>query len=256
MTRMPRKDSPVSGAGRLDRGADNSSAGPGADAVGQARLWLARRGITVPDDDVVRGTPSARGLGDGSLGPMTAHPDAVDAAEDRPPALRGSSLFSGPEGPDADPESVARAIVLRKISAQARTRAELEKALKKKEVPDEAATSVLDRMESVGLIDDPTFARDWIESRQQRRYLSKAALRRELSVKGIERTEIDSALEVVGSDDELQAARALATKKVRSMVGLESHVRHRRLVGMLARRGFSPTMISRVVGETLASLDP
>lgn len=241
-----------------DRGSQGigGSASPPVDAVDQARRWLAQRGITV-DDDVDGRSPRGRERSDVTgPEPAAAHAFLGGAGEDERPVVRPSSLFSKDDGPDADPVSVARAIVLRKLSAQARTRAELEKALRKKEVPEQAAATVLDRMESVGLIDDSTFARDWIESRQQRRYLSKAALRRELSVKGIERTEIESALEVVGSDDELEAARALAAKRVRSMGALEPHVRYRRLAGVLARRGFGPAMVSRVLDETLTSLDP
>ena len=40
--------------------------------------------------------------------------------------------------------------MLRKLAAQSRTRAELARALKTREVPEEAASAVLDRMSEVG----------------------------------------------------------------------------------------------------------
>lgn len=170
------------------------------------------------------------------------------------PLSDGDALDSDAES-EVDAEAVARTIVLRKLAAQARTRAELSKALKAKEVPDAAANAVLDRMEEVGLIDDRGFAQDWVESRQLRRHLSRSALRRELVTKGVDRDEIEVALEQVDGDDELAAARSLVAKKARSMAGLDRQVRYRRLAGMLGRRGFGPGVISQVLGGTLDQVD-
>ena len=60
--------------------------------------------------------------------------------------------------PPGDPESVARTICLRLLERQARTRAELEAALRKKGVPDDAGQRVLDRFTEVGLINDSALA--------------------------------------------------------------------------------------------------
>ncbi|CAA9299990.1 MAG: RecX [uncultured Friedmanniella sp.] len=106
-------------------------------------------------------------------------------------------------------------------------------------------------MEAVGLVDDETFARDWVASRQQRRHLSKSALRRELQTKGVDRERIEEAVSEVASDDEAEAALALATKKLRSMAGLERDVQYRRLAGALARRGFSGSVTSTVLSRVL-----
>jgi regulatory protein len=106
-------------------------------------------------------------------------------------------------------------------------------------------------MEAVGLVDDEAFARDWVESRQQRRHLSKSALRRELQGKGVEREQIDEVVSGIGSGDEVEAALALATKKFRSMAGLERDVQYRRLAGALARRGFNGTVVATVLSRVL-----
>jgi regulatory protein len=154
-----------------------------------------------------------------------------------------------PSEPDADPVEVARTIAFRKLAASARTRHELDTALQKKNVPDEIAAGVLDRLEEVGLVDDEAFAQSWVESRQQRRHLSRSALRRELTSKGVDRDHVDAALATVDVEDELASARALAAKKAAAMRGLDPVVRHRRLVGALARRGFGSGIISTVLAE-------
>jgi regulatory protein len=146
---------------------------------------------------------------------------------------------------------MARTIVLRKLAAQARTRHELAKALASRDVPEDVAEQVLDRMESVGLVDDAAFARDWVESRQQRRHLSKSALRRELQTKGVDRDQIDQAVADVESRDELEAAEALAAKKLRTMSGLAREVQYRRLAGVLTRRGFGSEVTSTVLSRVL-----
>ncbi|HEY9290428.1 MAG TPA: regulatory protein RecX [Microlunatus sp.] len=158
-------------------------------------------------------------------------------------------------GPEADPESVAREIVLRQLTAQQRSRSELAKALKQRDVPDDAADVVLDRMEDVGLVDDAAFAESWVQSRQSRRSLSRRALRQELVRKGVDRDDIDNALSTVEPDDELAAATALAEKKLRSMRGLERDVKYRRLAGALARRGFSAGLTSQVLSSVLGERD-
>lgn len=152
---------------------------------------------------------------------------------------------------DADAESVAHAIVLRQLTGQARTRTELARALKRKDVPQGAADRVLDRMESVGLVDDADFAQSWVQSRQRRRHLSTTALRRELRAKGVAPELTDQAVSTVDADDEYAAARDLAERKHSRMVGLDREVVRRRLSGVLARRGFGTGIIVGVLGEVL-----
>jgi len=120
-------------------------------------------------------------------------------------------------------------------------------------VPNDAADRVLDGFEDVGLIDDWRFARDWVESRQARRHLSRSALRQELQAKGVARDHIDLALENVGRDKELRAARTLAGKKLRTMADLPREVQQRRIAGALARRGFGSDIVGRVLADLLSN---
>ncbi len=152
---------------------------------------------------------------------------------------------------DANAESVARTIALRKLTARARTRYELDQALQAKNVPQSVTNSVLDRLQETGLIDDASFAIDWVTSRQQRRHLSRRALRRELEVKGVTRDEIDRALDSIDREAELTSAREIVERRRAGMSGLEPAVQYRRLAGILSRRGFDAALITRVLTDLM-----
>jgi regulatory protein len=119
-------------------------------------------------------------------------------------------------------------------------------------VPHAAIDAVLDRLEEGGLLNDASFAVDWVTSRQQRRHLSRRVLRQELQAKGVERSEIDSALDHVDLDAELRSARDLVERKRAGMNGLSRDVQYRRLAGMLSRRGFDSSTTARVLADVLS----
>ncbi len=195
--------------------------------VAEAAQWLANHGVDVP--------PSAARAGTGLM--------AADSTSSE------VELDGDTDSDAADAHAVARGIVLSKLSVRARTRHELEQALRVKKVPSEVAQQVLDRMADVGLVDDTSFASDWVESRQQRRHLSAPALRRELQAKGVDRDTIEVAVASVDDEAELVAARALVERKSAAMADLSDQLRYRRLAGRLSRRGFGPAVIARVLDE-------
>jgi regulatory protein len=156
-------------------------------------------------------------------------------------------------GPRADPESVARTIILNKLAARAQSRQELADALDQRGVPDDVASRLLDRFTEIGLVDDQAFAKAWVESRQASRGLSRRALGLELRRKGIDRELVADSLASVDENAEYDAARSLVERKLRSTRNAEPQARWRQLVGLLARRGYSPSLSMRVVGDVLKS---
>jgi regulatory protein len=158
-------------------------------------------------------------------------------------------------GPEADPESVARKILLDQLTGQARTRQELADRLAKRHVPDEIATRLLDRFEEVGLVDDQAFARQWASSRQASKGLARRALAQELRRKGVADEIVRGALDELDPADEEAAARALVRRKLRTMSRLDETAKARRLVGMLARKGYPPGVAMSVVRAELRELD-
>ena len=159
------------------------------------------------------------------------------------------------DGPEADHEAVARKILLDQLTGQARSRKELSDKLASRNVPDEIATALLDRFEEVGLVDDEAFARSWIASRQPGKGLARRALAQELRRKGIDDEVARDALDEVDPADEEAAARALVRKKLRTLSRVDDTTATRRLVGMLARKGYASGLAFAVVRDELAAAD-
>ncbi|MEZ0069241.1 regulatory protein [Streptacidiphilus sp. MAP12-20] len=186
----------------------------------------------------------------------------VDFAPSAAPAARRSARRSASVGSPApargaaaeepsDPASRARDICLRLLTGSARTRRQLADALRRKEIPDEVAEGVLDRLEEVGLIDDAAYARSWVEQRQRNRGLARRALAGELRAKGVDSELVAQAVAEVDPGDEEAAAHRLVERKLRSTQNLDRQVRIRRLAGMLARRGYPEGLALRVVRAAL-----
>jgi regulatory protein len=160
------------------------------------------------------------------------------------------------QGPDADPEAVARKILLDQLTGRARTRKELGDKLAAKGVPAEIAGRLLDRFEEVGLVDDGDFARTWVEQRQSAegggKGLARRALAQELRRKGVDDETARAALDELDPADEEQAARELVRRKLRSLSRVDDQTATRRLVGMLARKGYGSGLAFSVVRDALA----
>ncbi|MFF8789461.1 recombination regulator RecX [Streptomyces sp. NPDC015125] len=154
-------------------------------------------------------------------------------------------------GPPRTPEEQARAICLRLLTGNPRTRKQLGDALHQRGIPEEAAEEVLSRFEDVGLIDDAAFAEAWVESRHHGRGLARRALARELRTKGVDSTLIDVAVGRLDSEQEESTARELVDRKLRATRGLDREKRLRRLAGMLARKGYPEGLALRVVRQAL-----
>ncbi|WP_245603623.1 regulatory protein RecX [Intrasporangium oryzae] len=152
---------------------------------------------------------------------------------------------------EADPDSVARAIVLRQLSLAPRSRAQLEKKLRERGCDDDVASRVLDRLTEVGLIDDEAYAEMLVRSKQSGRGLARRALAHELRKQGIDQEIADEALGQVRSDDERARAEQLVAKKMRTLHGLAPEVQARRLGGMLARKGYSGEIAWPVIRDAI-----
>ncbi|WP_448060060.1 regulatory protein RecX [Cellulomonas hominis] len=152
---------------------------------------------------------------------------------------------------EPDQRSVARAILLRQLTAAPRSRAQLATKLAERGVPDEIAAEVLDRYVEVGLIDDAEYARMLVRSRHAERGMSRRALGMELRRKGIDDDLATDALGEVDDAQEEGSARALVRRKLASTAGLDRDVRVRRTYAALARRGYSSSLVSKLVREEL-----
>lgn len=234
----------------------SGSAGPGDDAYGAAAAPYEKDPSAVGprEDGAARhGDGGARqgggrGRGAGGGRGRRRRERSESSAEDG--GATSSSRAEKGE-PPRDPVEQARAICLRLLTGTPRTRRQLADALRKREIPDEAAEEVLSRFEEVGLINDGAFADAWVESRHHGRGLARRALARELRTKGVDATLIDAAVSQLDTEQEEETARDLVARKLRATRGLDRDKRLRRLAGMLARKGYPEGMSLRVVRQAL-----
>lgn len=155
-----------------------------------------------------------------------------------------------------DPESAIRAILLRRLSHAPRTRQELETDLVRRGADPEVSQAVLDRFEDVGLVDDASYARMWVESRHRGKALARSVLRQELRQRGVDQDSIDEAIGTIDDEAEFERAVEFARKKVRVRSGEDPAKSVHRLAGQLARKGYSAgvcfTVARDAVDEALA----
>jgi regulatory protein len=148
----------------------------------------------------------------------------------------------------------AKQVLLRRLSHAPRTRKELAKDLKDKDISDEVANVALDRFEEVGLINDQALASNYVSSQHERKGLGKNALRQQLRAKGVSDDVALEAISQISDDQEFQAAFALACKKIRSLQRDDAKTQLRKIVGVLARKGYSSNLAFRVAKEVIKDL--
>ena len=148
----------------------------------------------------------------------------------------------------------AKQVLLRRLSHAPRTRKELAKDLKDKDISDEVANVALDRFEEVGLINDQALASNYVSSQHERKGLGKNALRQQLRAKGVSDDVALEAISQISDDQEFQAAFALACKKFRSLQRDDAKTQLRKIVGVLARKGYSSNLAFRVAKEVITDL--
>ena len=132
-----------------------------------------------------------------------------------------------------------------------RTRRELQQRLRRHQPDARIVDEALDRLEAAGILSDTDVARSEASSRL-RRGEGPGRVRQTLRRKGIDARGSDAAVaEAVEADgfDEVVACRQQAEKRMRSLRTLEPAVARRRLVAFLQRRGYSGTVIRRVLDE-------
>ncbi len=174
--------------------------------------------------------------------PVEQEPVEQDPVEKRAEAAR-------------DPAEVARDICLQQLAVRPRTRAELATVLRRRGVADSVAAEVLDRYDEVGLIDDAAFARAWVTSRHHGKGLARRALATELRRRGVDGELVGAALEEVDRDTEAATARGLVERRLRAMPAGTPDPVFRRLVGMLARKGYPPGVAIGAVKDVLSARD-
>lgn len=143
------------------------------------------------------------------------------------------------------------AVCLRLLTAAPRTRAQLEEALHRRGVPPRAANAVMERLVKAKLIDDAAFAQAWVETRHYSRGLARRALSAELRQRRVDEDQVQDAVAELSPEQEEAAARRMVAAKLAATRGSPLPTRMRRLMGLLARKGYPAGLAYRVVREAL-----
>ncbi|MDQ3878261.1 MAG: RecX family transcriptional regulator, partial [Actinomycetota bacterium] len=108
----------------------------------------------------------------------------------------------------------------------------------------------LERLAQLGLVDDDSFARRWVEERAAAKGFGSAKLVAELEAKGIDR---DLALQAVSQVDseETDRAKAVALRLVPRVARRPLAAQAAALAQMLARRGFGEEPVEAAVRSVL-----
>ncbi len=123
----------------------------------------------------------------------------------------------------------------RLLSYRPRSEAEMRSRLTRLNYEKEFIEQAVIRLKEMGLLDDASFARYWVENRASFSPRSRQLLSAELRHKGVD-TEIIR--EVVSSADESEDAYRAAQKKVKTLHGYDYQTFRRKLMSYLQRRGF------------------
>src|SRR6187455_2277509 len=147
------------------------------------------------------------------------------------------------------PAERAREIALRILTNGPRSSAQLREGLISREVPEEVAEQVITRYIEVGLLDDAALSATIARTRYAERGVAPRVIEQELVRKGFSRTDIDAALAPFDADAQLDAAAELAARRWARLEGQERHVRVRRVVAHLGRKGYPPALAFALVKD-------
>ena len=226
--------------------------------------------LTAAEEAFIRGIAEEEDQGIGS-GKRPAAPRTSQASGARAPRNGGNgSAGMGGQGPswkqkvradraaeEADPYTRAKTIVYNQLAYSAKTRGQLRKKLQSEGFEAEFIEPLLDKFEAAKLIDDAEYAETFVRQKSRTKKLSRAALRRELAERGVRGEEAENALAQRTDEQEREDAAELVRKKLRPGMDLSDRAEKdrvtRRLLGMLARRGYSSSVSMSVIREELAA---
>ena len=154
---------------------------------------------------------------------------------------------------------VARAVAFDKaydaaatrLNRRAMSRRQLHDKLRQLGHEQETVDQVLDRLESLRLVDDEALGRELIRQIAESKPAGAPLLRSKLMQRGLDRQLIDRLLDELAPTPEqaTEGAAELARKKWRTMANLDPRTRKRRLWSMLARRGFDSDTIQAAMAD-------
>ena len=181
--------------------------------------------------------------------------DFLDSGDDGGPDFAAGPGLNFDEDEDDAPDfdedyAQAKKTAMNMLAMRDHSSDELRKKLLKRDLMPEAIDVLIEKLQNSRLLNDEEFAHRFARAQRENRKLSRSVLKRELSKKGISPELASDAVADIDGEEEL--AREVAQKKANSTRRLDYAVRERRILGMLARRGFPSAICIKVTREVLA----
>lgn len=156
---------------------------------------------------------------------------------------------------DGRPRTSCHERALGLLAVRQRSRRELEQRLLRAGYESGEVDEVLERLGSVGLIDDRAFARAMAEHAFGSRKQGRRSVAAALAAKGVDTQLAAEVIDEMGSDESGRAEQ-LATAKAARLASLEPSTAYRRLTGLLVRRGYGPEVAHTAARKALGAFEP
>ena len=118
-----------------------------------------------------------------------------------------------------------------------------------------AVDDEVERLESVGLLDDVALGETLVRTLRERKGLGRSGVTAELRRRNLDQTAIEIALAEL-DDDELERATEIAHKRASQLRSYDAETAKRRLGAFLMRKGYSGSVVSTAVQRALAPAGP
>jgi regulatory protein len=157
-------------------------------------------------------------------------------------------------------------IAVRFLGTRPRTRWELERRLRRAAAEPEVIATTLDRLATMGYVDDIAFARWWAEQRDRHAPRGRRMVEAELRQHGVPRDVLEGLRGSELAELALDGEALPATEGERASAALERHLRGRplpsdqkarqRIGAFLIRRGFDPETVRATLRRAAAESTP
>lgn len=129
--------------------------------------------------------------------------------------------------------------------------AEMTRLLENREIDADDVSAEIERLEGVGLLDDSALAENLVRTLQDRKGLGRSAISAELRRRKVDQVAIEEALESIDTDDELERAIEVATKRAGQLSSYDAATAKRRLGAYMQRRGYGGSILSQAMAAAL-----
>ncbi len=133
---------------------------------------------------------------------------------------------------------------MRFLSFRDRTEKEAREKLRKKGIDEDTTEQAISWLKREGLLNDDTFARQWVEGRKEK--YGRSRLYRELLEKGVDAETAGEAIAQLSAEEELKVALRVGQRRLASL-SEEDPRRKEKLASFLLRRGFLWEMVEKVL---------